>query len=196
VSIKDYIKDKLNVKLKNYGSSFVYKVYNVNNLPSQETFINDVDKLIDEYTVLIEKEDGIIKPSIKSTTIEQKNFDFNVFLKSLSNSNLQFNENIVKRFVASLITKPFVILTGLADSGKTKLAQSFIQWISESEEQYKIVPVGADWINREPLLGYPNGLKSDEYVTPDNGVLELMLNAALETNQDKPYFLVLHEMNL
>lgn len=84
----------------------------------------------------------------------------------------------------------------MSGSGKTKLAQSFIQWICENEEQYKIVPVGADWINREPLLGYPNGLKDTEYVTPDNGVLQLMLDAAKEENQEKPYFLVLDEMNL
>lgn len=118
------------------------------------------------------------------------------FQESLLNSNLQFNQNIVIRFIASLITKPFVILTGLAGSGKTKLAQSFIQWISENEEQYKIVPVGADWINREPLLGYPNGLKDTEYVTPDNGVLQLMLTAGKAENLDKPFFLVLDEMNL
>ncbi len=196
ISIKDHFKKELDIKLKNYGTSYVYKIYNVKNLPSQETFNSDVDKLIDEYSVLIEKEDVIIKPTIKSATIEQENFDINRFLQSLSNSNLQFNENIVKRFIASLITKPFAILTGLAGSGKTKLAQSFIQWISESEEQYRIVPVGADWINREPLLGYPNGLKSNEYVTADNGVLELILNAALEENKNKPYFLVLDEMNL
>ncbi|WIH97378.1 McrB family protein [Empedobacter falsenii] len=95
-----------------------------------------------------------------------------------------------------MLTKPFVILTGLAGSGKTKLAQSFIQWICESKEQYKLVAVGADWINREPLLGYPNGLNSKDYVTPDNGVLELMLTASKIENQDKPYFLVLDEMNL
>lgn len=125
-----------------------------------------------------------------------RSFNINDFYSSLEKSHLQFSDNLIKRFVTSLITKPFVILTGLAGSGKTKLAQSFIQWICESEEQYKIVAVGADWINREPLLGYPNGLIETEYVTPDNGVLQLMLDAAKEENQEKPYFLVLDEMNL
>lgn len=131
--------------------------------------------------------------NVETTSIR---FDFNKFSDSLRNSNLQFNDKLVQRFVASLLTKPFVILTGLAGSGKTKLAQSFIQWICESKEQYKLVAVGADWINREPLLGYPNGLNSKDYVTPDNGVLELMLTASKIENQDKPYFLVLDEMNL
>jgi hypothetical protein len=89
-----------------------------------------------------------------------------------------------------------VILTGLSGSGKTKLAQAFVQWICESEKQYKIIPVGADWTNREPLLGYPNGLDPLSYVTPDSGALQLILEASKEENQSKPYFMILDEMNL
>ncbi|MBK8819747.1 MAG: AAA family ATPase [Saprospiraceae bacterium] len=92
------------------------------------------------------------------------------------------------------LTKPFVILTGLSGSGKTKLAQSFVQWICQDESQYCIIPVGADWTNREPLLGYPNALKPEEYVKPDSGVLDLIIQAS---NQSEiPHFLILDEMNL
>ncbi|MDB5193574.1 MAG: hypothetical protein JWQ96_3137, partial [Segetibacter sp.] len=59
-----------------------------------------------------------------------------------------------------------------------------------------IVPVGADWINRDPLLGYPNSLEFDKYVMPDNGVLDLIMEASNESNKLKPYFLILDEMNL
>jgi 5-methylcytosine-specific restriction protein B len=76
------------------------------------------------------------------------------------------------------------------------LAQAFVQWICESEKQYKIIPVGADWTNREPLLGYPNGLEPKFYVTPDSGALQLILEASKEENQYKPYFMILDEMNL
>jgi 5-methylcytosine-specific restriction protein B len=57
-----------------------------------------------------------------------------------------------------------------------------------------LIPVGSDWTNREPLLGYPNALNKGEYVYPDNGVLELMLNSA--KNPHIPFFLILDEMNL
>jgi len=57
-----------------------------------------------------------------------------------------------------------------------------------------MVSVGADWTNREPILGYPNALESGKYVKPDNGVLDLILNAELDPN--KPYFLILDEMNM
>jgi len=101
---------------------------------------------------------------------------------------------LVKRYIASLLTKPFVILTGLSGSGKTKLAQAFVQWICQDEDHYRIVPVGADWTNREPLLGYPNALKPEEYVKPDSGVLDLIIQA--NQHPDLPYFLILDEMNL
>lgn len=149
-----------------------------------------------EYNNLVNEDLPYVGNYIQIDKYETHSFNLSQFMNALVNANLQFNDNLVKRFVASLITKPFVILTGLAGSGKTKLAQSFIQWICESEDQYKIVPVGADWINREPLLGYPNGLKDTEYVTPDNGVLQLIIDAAKEENQEKPYFLLLDEMNL
>jgi 5-methylcytosine-specific restriction protein B len=69
-----------------------------------------------------------------------------------------------------------------------------VQWICESDNQYKIVPVGADWTNREPLVGYPNGLVAEEYITPDSGVLNLLIKA--NNDLSKPYFLILDEMNL
>lgn len=111
-------------------------------------------------------------------------------------SGLVFDKSLVLRFISSLITKPFVILTGLSGSGKTKLAQIFTKWICENEMQYKIIPVGADWTNREPLLGYPNALECGKYVMPESEVLNLILEAGKAENQNKPYFLILDEMNL
>ena len=212
------------------------------------------------------------------------------FQSSLKATGLKFSDKLVSRFIASLLSKRFVILTGLSGSGKTKLAQAFAQWLCSSEtkalenvvynvdlplnksafehrgwtlpkefarnfsdisnipveieisgmkakaiiekthrlfyekdimlspdelnkkvpvkiefinqtscnnicsRQYCIVPVGADWTNREPLLGYPNALKTDEYVKPDNEALELIINA--NKNPELPFFLILDEMNL
>jgi hypothetical protein len=117
------------------------------------------------------------------------------------NQGLIFSPFLIKRYIASLATKPFVIFTGLSGSGKTKLAQTFAKWICESDQQYKIIPVGADWTNREPLLGYPNGLDPTKYVLPDNGALDLILDAiedarGKELKDCKPFFLILDEMNL
>jgi hypothetical protein len=126
--------------------------------------------------------------------ISQESFDLSKFQEACFAAGLVYSNQITERFVASLLTKPFAILTGLSGSGKTKLAQAFVQWICQSEDQYCIVPVGADWINREPLLGYINALSNDEYVLPENGALELIIKANHDI--EKPYFLILDEMNL
>lgn len=128
--------------------------------------------------------------------IDLEKFDINSFNERVFESGLIFSEKLISRFVSSLLTKPFVLLTGLSGSGKTKIAQSFVKWICEDDRQYKIIPVGADWTNREPLLGYPNGLNPKEYITPDSGSLSLIIEASKIENADKPYFLILDEMNL
>jgi 5-methylcytosine-specific restriction endonuclease McrBC GTP-binding regulatory subunit McrB len=132
--------------------------------------------------------------NVNSDTTVRQEFDRKAFVEDLKNSGLIFNTNLVTRFVASLLTKPFVILSGLSGSGKTKLAQSFAEWICGNRSQYCLVPVGADWTNREPLLGYPNALQPDDYIKPDNGVLDLII--AANEHPDLPYFLILDEMNL
>ncbi len=118
------------------------------------------------------------------------------FVYDICSSGLIYNRMLVNRFIASLLTKPFVILTCLSGSGKTQLAQAFVHWVTKNQNQYKIIPVGADWTNREPLLGYPNGLEPKSYVTPDSSALQLIIEASKEGNKSKPYFMILDEMNL
>lgn len=142
---------------------------------------------------LIKRKDGFYY-LIKLENIPKVQFDNDSFIKNLEISGLAYSNMLITRFSSSLITKPFVILTGLSGSGKTKLAQAFVQWISQDESQYRIIPVGADWTNREPLLGYPNALKPEEYVKPDSGVLDLIIQAS--NQPELPHFLILDEMNL
>jgi 5-methylcytosine-specific restriction protein B len=131
---------------------------------------------------------------IDSTQQIDKSFNANSFVSSCSESGLFFKEILIHRFLSSMLSKPFVILTGLSGSGKTKMAQAFVKWICQNESQYRIVPVGADWTNREPLLGYPNALNPKEYVKPDSGVLDLIIQA--NNKPELPNFLILDEMNL
>jgi 5-methylcytosine-specific restriction protein B len=128
--------------------------------------------------------------------ISGSELSYDAFYKKTQESNLNFSSSLILRFIASLTSKPFLVLSGLSGAGKTKIAQSFAQWICEDITQYKIVPVGADWTNREPLVGYPNGLVTTEYITPDSGVIHLLLDAIKQGNENKPFFLILDEMNL
>ncbi|WP_051229639.1 McrB family protein [Psychroserpens burtonensis] len=136
------------------------------------------------------KSDTIENSKPKTTQLELSE----KFQKVCKASGLRYTPELITRYISSLATKPFVLLSGLSGSGKTKLAEAFAKWICKSEEQYALIPVGADWTNREPLLGYPNALKDSEYVKPDNDALDLLLRA--KDDETRPYFLILDEMNL
>ena len=76
---------------------------------------------------------------------------------------LHVSDPLFLRFAAALGSKRFVILSGLAGSGKTKLAQAFARWLAppaEDEESpaHLVIPVGADWTGSDAILGYPDGL--------------------------------------
>lgn len=188
-TIKAYFEENKMIHPKKYGNSFVFKVYDTNSTINEAEIGNDLDALIRIYKNIF------IKGTHKNIDLNsQKRFDIDSFLVKMKISNLVFSKQIIIRYTSSLLTKPFVILTGLSGSGKTKLAQAFAMWLCENETQYKIVPVGADWTNREPLLGFPNALEQGAYVKPDSGVLDLIIRAT--QNENKPYFLILDEMNL
>jgi hypothetical protein len=154
------------------------------------SIINEEYKKFSGHDLPIHNLIKLVKPIKENQTL----FSVTSFLRDLKYSNLLLSKKLVSRFVASLTTKPFVLLSGLSGSGKTKLAEAFAKWICQDKSQYKLVPVGADWTNREPLLGFPNALSEGEYTHPDNGVLKLIIEA--NKNADRPYFLILDEMNL
>jgi hypothetical protein len=183
---------------------------------NESTFVNELKIYFKKYPFKVSNEENFTRiiseilyvfPEVYkiwnpegSAQVESADY-ISEFIECAASNNLYFPSYLTKRYVASLATKPFVIFTGLSGSGKTKLAQTFAKWICESEDQYKIIPVGADWTNREPLLGYPNSLDSTNYVLPDNGALALVIDAIDEAKGKdlkdcKPYFLILDEMNL
>lgn len=190
VTIYQHFKENGFEKPDRYGDSYVFKKYDVNQLPSKKKLNEDLDKIIEKYSQLAVSKTKQVK------NISAMKFNINSFQQSCKISGLNYKLELITRYIASLATKPFVLLSGLSGSGKTKLAQAFAQWIAEDTTQYCIVPVGADWTNREPLLGYVNALDNNEYILPENGALKLLIEANKEENKDKPYFLILDEMNL
>lgn len=120
------------------------------------------------------------------------------FAEKVRNAGLTFgarHEDFIRDFVVSLATKQLVILTGLSGSGKTQIALQFGRWLGE--DRAKVVPVRPDWTGAEALFGYPDALQDPEdgrraWHVPE--ALAFMLRAARDS--DRPYLMVLDEMNL
>ncbi|MCF7953869.1 MAG: DUF3578 domain-containing protein [Spirochaetales bacterium] len=174
------------------------KYYSFDSLPDNETFENDFVSIMQIYSKIAENWDEFSAAGQNSKNLDRvetrSEVDFTIFHKDINKAGIYLDETLVNRFIASLLSKPFTILTGLSGSGKTKLAEAFSSWITVSEEQICFLPVGADWTNREPLLGFPNALETGKYVKPDSGVLDIIIKAM--NDKENPYFLILDEMNL
>ncbi|HNS79390.1 MAG TPA: hypothetical protein PKM17_12150, partial [Syntrophorhabdus sp.] len=91
-----------------------------------------------------------------------------------------FPKEIIIRYFLSLKTKPFIILTGISGTGKTKIAQLFADYMcqddtpEEREKRIAFVSVRPDWMDNKGLLGYYNLLDEKYHATP---VLKLLLQA-------------------
>ena len=132
-----------------------------------------------------------------NSELSDSHFSISTIINLINKTGLLYPENLIKRFAFSLMSKRFLILSGLAGSGKTQLALAFASaLVKNKEEQMCVVSVGADWTNREPLLGFPNALQPGKYVKPESGVLDLLIEANRPENADKPFFLILDEMNM
>lgn len=195
LTIGEFFRTK-SIKIENhdYDDSFVYSSYtDALNDHDVAQIYNDLSEMLTVYKKVLNLPTTATDSS--NTDIPKSFFDINTFVEKIQSTGLIYSDRLIKRFAYSLMSKPFVILSGLAGSGKTQLALSFAKCLSEDiNDQVCTVAVGADWTNREPLLGYPNALKKEEYVLPESKVLQLLLRA--NKNREKPYFLILDEMNL
>lgn len=110
-----------------------------------------------------------------------------------------FKKEFPKRYITSLLAKPFVILTGNSGTGKTRISKLFAEYLEcipeNGKKNWAIIPVGADWTDNAKVLGFFNPLANEgkgEYVK--TALVELIEEA--NKHKDIPYFVILDEMNL
>ncbi|MHA6259119.1 McrB family protein [Sporosarcina sp. CAU 1771] len=109
-------------------------------------------------------------------------------------TSMGFNYSLpnIKNLYLSIRSKPFVIISGISGTGKTKIAQLFAESIGATEEngQFKLIPVRPDWSDGSELLGYVD-LKNEF----QKGPLTEMVEHAMD-HPDLPHIVLLDEMNL
>ena len=100
-------------------------------------------------------------------------------------------EEVINLYL-SLKTKPFVILSGISGTGKTKMVQWFAESVGATEEngQFALIPIRPDWNDGSDLLGYRD-IKGEFQKGPLTKVIERAFD-----NPELPYFVLLDEMNL
>lgn len=186
------------------AGAIYYTLWNVNDDEAGHKLLNLYLDIYKKYKELILNttdnntpiQTGVIEEEMKNN-IPTNLFSIESVISLIRETGLVYSDNLIKRFAFSLMSKRFLILSGLAGSGKTQLALAFASALVKSKEkQMCVVSVGADWTNREPLLGFPNALQSGKYVKPESGVLDLLIEANKPENADKPFFLILDEMNM
>lgn len=177
------------------NSTAAYIVYDVNQMPDEVELVEDLKEMLHYYEGFINyKEKGIKYEMIyerKEVYLDQQSIIDHVSSYIQSKGFFYERKDLINFFL-SLKTKPFVILSGISGTGKTKIVQWFAESLGATEEngQFTLIPVRPDWSDSSDLLGYVN-LQGDFQERPLIRVLE-----AAGANPNRPYFVVLDEMNL
>lgn len=123
-----------------------------------------------------------------------------LFIKDIKQAGFNNTGSAPEVFVSSILTKPFIILTGNSGTGKSKIAELFATWLAREDlgsTAFAMIPVGADWTDNRNVLGFVNHLRPAKDGKPlyeSTPILELIIQAV--DHPERPYFLILDEMNL
>ena len=107
--------------------------------------------------------------------------------RSLASEGLDFSKEQVADFYLAVRTKPFVLLAGISGTGKSILARRFA---AACGFPAPLIAVRPDWSDPSELLGYRD---LEGAFVPGRLIPHLV--AAAE-QPDRPYFVILDEMNL
>ncbi|HEX2913881.1 MAG TPA: AAA family ATPase [Chloroflexia bacterium] len=120
--------------------------------------------------------------------------EVNKVIEHLRREKLYYPEELVWRYHISLMSKPFVILTGVSGGGKTRLTQVYAEAMNG---KYCLVSVRPDWQSNDSLLGSYDIL--NKHFVPSEFCLHVY-RASVDYQRDprtpKKYFVCLDEMNL
>ncbi len=181
-------------KAKGYvESTALYIEYEKDNLPSEFMLQQDLEAMLDIYQYYtasksqVEYEDQAIEVEGWS---EEKVIDH--IHSYIEGKGFFYKKEDVKNLFLSLRTKPFVILSGISGTGKTKVMELFAESIGANEDnnRFSLIPVRPDWSDSSDLLGYVD-IKGEFQTGPLTQVIE-----RAHEDKGKPYFVVLDEMNL
>ncbi|MGY6211455.1 MrcB family domain-containing protein [Cytobacillus firmus] len=204
VKVDDHISLGESKKARDYAlSTAAYIHYAVDHMPEEKVIVNDLQEMIHIYENYISMNEGtgyeteqlqgekLVVKENWNTYLPSKDLINHIYSYIKSKGFYYPKEEVINLFL-SLKTKPFVILSGISGTGKTKMVQWFAESIGATEKngQFTLIPVRPDWSDGSDLLGYVD-IKGDF----KEGPLTRAIRAA-EEHPELPYFVLLDEMNL
>lgn len=176
-------------RAKEYERSVAaYIVYSFADLPSDDQLVRDLETMTGHYRQYAERTEPAASPA---PALSYRGAVEHIH-SYISAKGFYYTKEEVANLFLSLKTKPFVILCGISGTGKTKIVQWLAESVGATEDngRFTLIPVRPDWQDGSDLLGYVD-IKGDFKPGP-------LTNVILEAGKhpDKPYFVVLDEMNL
>lgn len=130
------------------------------------------------------------RPELDHAPVDLREFITGVRALMAARQGLYYTEADLRCFVAGLAASRLHLLQGISGIGKTRLPQAFARAIGASCDT---VAVAAEWRSPQDLMGYYNPFERKFYETD---FTQALYKAQLPLFQDKPFFVVLDEMNL
>ena len=172
------------IKPERYGSSHIFKSYDINNL-NPEAINKDLYDIIQQYKDYMHTYSEATAYNMQSKITE---IDYQSIPADL------------RPYITAIKAKPFVLLAGISGTGKSRIVRQLAYATSSESQEYtqkpfnfEMIPVRPNWHDSSELLGCLTRVSgTPEYIVTDF----LKFIAKAWVYEDIPFFLCLDEMNL
>ncbi|WP_052661633.1 McrB family protein [Clostridium butyricum] len=188
IKLPEELKESMDFYKGSQKDTFIVKLIRKNQSVTESTDIYENEEVEDEDIIDIEDDQSEVE------TITDFNVSSTVdyIYSYITNKGYTYDKSLIKNLYTSLKTKPFVILSGISGTGKSKIVEFFAKALGATTEnnRFKLLPVKPDWSDRTDLLGFRN----IEGKFTCGEITEIAYRAMM--NPEVPYFVCLDEMNL
>lgn len=188
IKLPEELKEGMDFYIGSEKDTFIVKLIKKDQLDTESPDIYENEEIEEEDIIDVEDEQSeaeIITDFNVSSTV---NYIYNY----ITSQGYTYEKSLIKNLYTSLKTKPFVILSGISGTGKSKIAELFAKALGATTEnkRFKLIPVKPDWSDSTDLLGFRN----IEGKFTCGEITDVAYNAMM--NPEVPYFVCLDEMNL
>lgn len=181
VDIPDEYKEYIDFYKGNEVDTFILRLID-------REMINETEDKEIEIEDLTENEDED-RQVINNFLVSEVVKNINNFIKG---NGFIYDQELISNLYISIKTKPFVILSGISGTGKSKLVELFANALgaTATNGRFTLIPVKPDWSDATDILGY-----RDIEGKFNPGIITSIAYKAM-LNPEVPYFICLDEMNL